>query len=502
MTRAAILAVAVAVLVAGVAAAARDTGSPPPVTVVVFDALPIQLLVDDHGQIDAQRFPNFAALAGEGTWYRNATTVSESTRFSVPAILDGRQPRPRTTEFYADHPRNLFTLLAARGYRMNVSEEATGLCPVPLCPRRSRMTVIQRMRRGRVTRFLRGVSAVTRGTKPELTYIHTLLPHEPRQYLPDGHSYRFEGMPQALGGIPSENHRFLTEQLEQREILQLEYADHLLGELIARMKREGVWERSLLAVMSDHGESFAVASGRPRPFHIGELNFRRSATMQNLQDIAGIAMFVKYPHQREPHVDDGFVRSVDLLPTVLRATNTAPPPGLIGAALTDSHYTGHPTVDVYKQDGQLLTMPAARWLARVKRSKQHELALFGSGDRDLYDFGPAPELRGTTVDRLQLGPRTSMRAVPAAAEHFRNVRLRSAFLPALVYGRTAGGLPSNSTLLFALNGKVVATAPSFTPVTGVGFAALLPPDAFRDGVNELQIFESLGGLKARLLYSG
>src|SRR5438128_1610921 len=95
-----------AVLVAG--ASAAGAAERPPVVVVVFDALPIQLLEDGRGQIDAARFPNFAAFAGEGTWYRHATTISESTRFSVPSILDGRRPRPDAASTYAAHPSNLF----------------------------------------------------------------------------------------------------------------------------------------------------------------------------------------------------------------------------------------------------------------------------------------------------------------------------------------------------------------------------------------------------------
>ena len=70
--------------------------SRPPVVVVIFDALPVHLLEDDQGRIDSVRFPNFAAFAQDGTWYRNATTVSEATPLSIPAMLDGRAPRPST----------------------------------------------------------------------------------------------------------------------------------------------------------------------------------------------------------------------------------------------------------------------------------------------------------------------------------------------------------------------------------------------------------------------
>lgn len=481
-------------LLAALAASAPSPSSRPPVTVVVFDALPVQLLQDDRGRIDARRFPNFAAFAGQGTWYRHATTISESTRFSVPAILDGRRPRPGIRADYASHSRNLFTLLRGH-YRMNVHEEATYLCPVPLCPPQANTTVIQRMKKGRVTRFRRGVAGIAAGGKPELTFIHTLLPHEPREYVPDGRSYTTKA-DDGLGGLRSINHRYLSQQLEQRNILQLEFTDRLLGELMTRMKREGVWDRSLVALLSDHGESFASRPGPVPPFRVGELTFRRSATERNLQDIAGIALFVKYPQQEHGRIDNRYVRHVDLLPTILHVARLARPSGLIGHRLDDRRYKGHRTIAVYKQDGRLLTMPARRWQLRVAESKRRELGLFGSGEASLFDFGPAPQLRGTPVSRLQLARQTSLHATVADA----NARTTATFVPAHVFGRLHGGPPAGCRLLFAVNGTVVATAPSFRPVNGFNFSAMLPQDAFHPGANKLEVFEWLGGLRARLIY--
>jgi Sulfatase len=490
-----------ALVAVGVSPADRSTpsaatsASRPPVVLVVFDALPVQLLEDDRGHIDSARFPNFAAFAAQGTWYRHATTISESTRFSVPAILDGRRPRAHVPADYAGHPRNLFTLLRGR-YNMNVSEEATSLCPVPLCPPQARSTVIERMRKGRVTRFRRGVARVQGGAKPQLTFIHTLLPHEPRQYLPDGRAYISTSKPDPLGGLSSIPSRFLSEQLEQRNLLQLQFADRLLGELVAKLKREGTWDRSLVALVSDHGESFASRPGRVPPFRVGELSFRRAATGRNLQDIAGIALFVKYPGQQQGRTDDRFVRHVDLLPTILHAARIARPPGLVGHRLDHRKYRGHRTVAVYKQDGRVISMPARRWLRRVRASKQRELALFGSGGRSIFDFGPAPQLRGTPVESLQLQHRTSLKAIVTRPE----AQASASFVPAQLTGRLRGGRAAGRKLLFALNGSVVASSPSFRAVNGINFSAMLPPDAFRPGANRLEIFEWLGGLSARPIY--
>ena len=77
------------------------------------------------GEIDAKRYPNFARLAEDATWYRNTTTVHEWTTGAVPAILTGE--RPGGLPLFLDHPDNLFTLLGG-SYDLNVHESQTHLC--------------------------------------------------------------------------------------------------------------------------------------------------------------------------------------------------------------------------------------------------------------------------------------------------------------------------------------------------------------------------------------
>ena len=71
---------------------------------VVFDELSGRVPVGPGGRIDASRYPNFARLAREATWYRNATTVADYTSKAVPAILTGRRPQKGQLPTRADHP--------------------------------------------------------------------------------------------------------------------------------------------------------------------------------------------------------------------------------------------------------------------------------------------------------------------------------------------------------------------------------------------------------------
>ena len=124
----------------GTAAAAGqplvDPSSPKPkiprrplAVMIVMDEFPVDAMLGRNGQIDAVRYPNFAALAATGTWFRNATTVYDSTTRAIPEVLDGKLPRRRSNPTYTGHPRSVYDLFGRRGYRIVRNEEATAICP-------------------------------------------------------------------------------------------------------------------------------------------------------------------------------------------------------------------------------------------------------------------------------------------------------------------------------------------------------------------------------------
>jgi hypothetical protein len=105
---------------------------PRSVVFLQLDEWPLTMLVDQEGAIDRELYPNLAALADEGTWYRNATTVATFTSYAVPAILTGRYPDEGRTAVASAYPENLFTLLANQ-FDLDVIETAARLCPPNLC---------------------------------------------------------------------------------------------------------------------------------------------------------------------------------------------------------------------------------------------------------------------------------------------------------------------------------------------------------------------------------
>ena len=480
------LALALTALVAPAAATAQE--SPPPLVLVIFDGLPVKFLQTAGGEIDAIRFPNFAAFAAESTWYRNATTIHESTRFSIPAILDGRYPRPGQASDWRAHPQSIFTLLRGR-YRMNVWEDASQVCPPDLCRKQGSGDVLHRLAFGRVERFRAGVRRIAAGSTPQLTVLHTLLPHEPRQYLPDGRRYqRGRSLDSALDGPGSYHRRFLTEQALQRTLLQLRFTDRLLGELVAHLKRTGLWNRAAVALVSDHGESFQVKRTPAGPFQLGKLTFRRAVTRSNIEHLAGVPLLVKYPGQERGRVDERLVRTIDATATLLDLAGVSAP--LDGRSLRDDGYRGQDVVSVRRQEGGAVTIAPGAWRTRVERLHRARIALFGTGAGDLFAFGPRRDLHGRAVTDLPRVRRSRLRASIV------NLRPASAsFAPSHLVGRLRGPRPGGRVVALAVNGVIRATAPTYPPLGKLrfSFAAMVPPDAFRRGGNRVEVFEVAGG---------
>ena len=122
-------------------AQARTIGgvSQAPIVVVLLDELPSNTLVDEHGRIDAERYPGFAELARNATWFQNAYTVYDSTERAQPAIMDGNLPAKDKLPTSADHPNSIFSLFGKTHRHERLRGGDLGLLARPLrgrAPRR------------------------------------------------------------------------------------------------------------------------------------------------------------------------------------------------------------------------------------------------------------------------------------------------------------------------------------------------------------------------------
>jgi Sulfatase len=538
-------------------------GQRPPIVLLVFDAFPQELIRDGKGNVDAKRYPAFAELAREGTWYKNATTAHENTVFSVPSILDGNFPKTGTHPILADHPNNLFTLLAS-AYKINDQEVATNLCPPGKCshadepsfakklktlvsdtsvvyeyltlPKNlqnrlpavddrwanfrsndsgtasagagknpSAKSVLAALRGMRPRVYNDSVKRIgTLGPGPELTFIHTLLPHEPRQYDENSRQYPAgASRDSSTEGPPSFNNRFLTEQGHARDLLQAGFTDRLVGSAIDRLKQQGLWDKAMFIVVSDHGESYRTKATPAPAFVPGKLGYRRAVTPANIGDIAPIPLFIKYPAEKKGRVDERYVKTIDILPTIAAQLRFKLPFTVDGRSMLDPAYRGRPQVVVEKTAGGNVTVSPAELEAKRKVSLAHQTALFGDTWASLYRYGPDPDLIGKPVSSLKVvsgeGFTVSIRG--GEAKPFANVDPDGATLPLQVEGQVKEGAPAGHDLAAALNGKIVATGETFAPIgpNKLEVSLLLPGSAFRAGRNDLRIYEIRPGNELRLV---
>ncbi|MDX1709729.1 MAG: sulfatase-like hydrolase/transferase, partial [Rhodovibrionaceae bacterium] len=91
--------------------------------------------------------------------------------------------------------------------------------------------------------------------EPWLTYLNfqaNHFPYEvpreaPRPFAPHRLDFPASFLSYPRERVPTMLNRFYN---------ALRYTDHWLGEVVAELDRRGVWERTVLVVVSDHGEAF------------------------------------------------------------------------------------------------------------------------------------------------------------------------------------------------------------------------------------------------------
>lgn len=321
----------------------------------------------------------------------------------------------------------------------------------------------------------RFVSSINRDLR-SLYFIYWNIPHFPWQYLPSGQEYgSHPGAERAafragLGDTQWTKNAWLVDHALQRHLLQVAYADHLLGQMIDRMKRLGIWDKALVIVTSDHGISF-----RPG-------GYRRLASMENLPDISSLPMFIKKPGQRRGRIDDVHQCNTDVLPVIAHTLHIALP-WKIDPCPKD-------TVELQNAKKQLLTMSLPDFLRSRGGLVAHEAALFGSGDGDagLYKWGAHEDLIGRSPATLPQVSQDGAHLNLVEPEVYANVDPSGPLLPLLLAG-VINGIGADQPLAIAVNGKIASVAQSYSSTRGKArILAMIPPSSLRPGANSILVY--------------
>lgn len=488
------------------AAIADQLGDDPPnVLFITFDALPLVSLLDGSGQIDADLYPHFAALAAESTWYRNHTTVAGYTLDAVPAMLAGRYPHTMESGIFGSpHAAdNIFTLLGD-SYDMQINEEVTGMCPREVChvgpsgdlgalfgdaiDLWSDTSPAPKAFLGMPTIGFDHVFEdvedridhldVAAGDRPRFVFDHVLLPHPPWRVLDDGTPYQVR-TPTVGAQLDGSWGATGTAVAEQRHILQTQAADALLGRYLDAFRAAGTYDDTLVVVTSDHGKSFLPD------------DHSRALSADNADQIMWTPLMIKEPRQSAGRVDDGDVRSIDIVPTiadVLGVDPYWPVDGQPAHAATSRDGSTKPFLDNQRNrlradDGEpLVQVDAAAPFDRVLAADR----VPSSGPDAVWKRAEHGDLFGQPVAEASIGePSAADIAVRGLAAL--DVAAVDEPLPLELVGTS--DLPATTVVAYALNGTIGAV----TTVEETGDDArlvhgLLPPHLFTEGANELTAY--------------
>jgi hypothetical protein len=538
-------------------ASAKSIGGiePIPVVMVVFDEFPGTSLLDAGGNVDAVRYPGFGELAQDGTWFPNAHSIYDSTSKAVPAIMDGDYPEKGVLPTSSEHPNSIFALLG-KSHTMNVSEEATTVCPRDLCEdarldkpfldrlgsmtedvglvyahvvappdieadlpsvsetwgdfggesgqggvsgevevsdegittaKEGKRETLAALKADRDAKFDTWIAGIRKRPRPTLSFKHALLPHVPWKYLPTGQIYN-DAAGDPIPGLSRQSYPDETQvqQLQMRHLLQLGYADLKIQQLIAHLKKIGIYDEALVVVTADHGVAFRQG-----------LFDRRKATLDTLADISPVPLFVKLPGQKGGRVNEAIVETTDIVPTIFDVLNVDPPEPTDGKSAFGKAVTDRNEVKMLPRDfSDWMRVDGNEFAADKQTLIDRKIALFGSGsdgpDR-IYRVGPNQELIGQRVSDLGVGGVGGASVSLTDPGAYDDVELDGAVLPVWVTGKVSGAA-GKVDVAIAVNGVVRAVSNSFRLANGDEdlIATLIPPSSLRDGSNEVEVYAISG----------
>jgi len=514
-----------------------------PVVVVIFDEFPVHSLMGADGRVDARRFPSFARLAGDATWFRDTASVEQDTPYAVPAILDGRFPRRERLPVAADHAQNIFSLLGPR-YQLHVREDATALCAPSLCAAASDDSFGERIGSlsgdaglayahlvlpGRLERELPAVERKWRELDGRADHAGAVaetrrVPRESKRHrylrlhanLAAGRPRRFEEFLEEIHGgsrprlhvihvlLPHMPFQYLPSGRRYRRspredlagldgrpgygipfLVRQSYQRHLL-QLGATDRLLGRLLDRLRAVGIYDRALVAVVADHGISFRVG--HDRRLVRAANVEDIAPVPFFIKAPGQRRGRISEKPLRTIDVLPTLADVLGVRIPwhvDGRSGFASTVEAQRQRRMVS--KKFRHTYPVDTPSYERERRAALERKLRLFGA---DTYAFGPRPDLLGDRVAELAPPPLREVRAMVSGAERYRQVDPGSGFVPTHVAGRIVPASPGGGRVVaVALNGTVAATGLTFTLAGSHGeqFSVMVPERALRHGANRVRV---------------
>jgi hypothetical protein len=515
------------------------------VALLVFDEIPLTSIMTVDGGLDAERFPNIASLAEEGIWFRNASTVSDFTRFALPSIASGRYPFPAAEPTPNDYPLTVFSLLE-NTHRIVASEPLTRLCrdaicggdvPVRLARQRAMWTdmaivgmhiLLPPALRSRLPtlnagwahfgaqgttqslplwhRLWRGAAQRDPWTeietfmarveqppdrRPTFYFMHSIVSHNPYHHLPTGQRIKSRRVPDAISAEGFHGNRtWAIRQRYQKHLLTVAMVDGLVGRFVDRLKRAGIYEDTLIIITSDHGVSFRPAT----PVRI--------LTTENAPDVVPVPFIMK-PAVRmslpRGVISDVNIQTIDIVPTIAGALGLTIPWEIDGLSALDGRAERSNEKRVYWDGAEQQRVFSAGEMARLRDAAVARKAEMVGTERFPLPLPSGTEsLIGRPVEGLTLFGESKFQAVVEDVSQFAEVDITSREIPAQIVGTlTPEQLAATQQVpvVIAINGRVVAITQTWEQ--SPNWLAVFSPSALRPGYNDVQLF-TLDVLSGRL----
>ena len=173
----------------------------------------------------------------------------------------------------------------------------------------------------------RGMLARAPAGRPLFLWVHLFPPHDPYitpapfvgTFAP-GPESRDRTSTKPPDAYEARNHLDFPGLYRLRYQEAIRYVDHHIGAFLDRLRKQDLYERSLIIITADHGESFSKSYGR----HGGPALH---------EELVRIPLLIKLPGQRTPGRLTQLSEQADLLPTILELAGVGARAGIEGVSL-------------------------------------------------------------------------------------------------------------------------------------------------------------------------
>ncbi|MCK4271240.1 sulfatase-like hydrolase/transferase, partial [bacterium] len=190
---------------------------------------------------------------------------------------------------------------------------------------------------------------------------------------------------------------------------EIAYVDAEIGKLMAKLKKMGLYDNTLIVLNSDHGEAF----GEHQKYYHG---------MTVYDEMVRVPIIIKPPHSRNKKKKiHGQVRNIDIMPTVLDYCGLEAPEDCDGQSLR-SFIEGDapPNLPGISETHRGTTM---KFHLLALRHQGHKLIYDLANDRvELYDLRTDPRERNSLLPESATIDQTPEKALDAAWEKEQQMR--------------------------------------------------------------------------------